>query len=63
MFCSLMVLNLIWFKGIVAHAKRNMNPPPQGSDEEKKRLAEMDESTVTINSGNYNSKENYNSFT
>lgn len=56
MFASLLVLNLIWFKGIIAHARRNMNHH-EGTEEEKAKLAANDESTVTINS-----RENYNSF-
>jgi len=54
MFCSLLVLNAIWFKGIIGHAMRNYDSDKK-TDENTQLKNDMSYQTVT-------SREGYQSF-
>jgi hypothetical protein len=52
-FAGVYILNIVWLKGIIKHAKRNLNKAPEGPDDKEE----------TVKLLNEDNEENYNSIT
>jgi hypothetical protein len=58
-FAAIYILNIVWLKGIIHHAKRNLSKKPEDTEENKGEIKEnLDENEQLLGSEKL---ENYNS--